>query len=74
MLSTIAQHSSGVLYSLFNMALVIAMMCTTLAEFTHTLPFKPTVNSNLKYFPNASKTAHDGDNSLHVECIIIIIQ
>ena len=40
------------------------MMWTTLAEFNQTLPFKPTVSSNLKYLPNASLTAHEGERSL----------
>ena len=71
-LSTMSVHCSTVMYSLFKMALVMAMTWTTLAEFTHTSPFKPTVNSNLKYLPSASTTAHEGDNSLYTVCVCVL--
>ena len=63
-LFTASLHCSAVKCSLFNIALEIAMVCTTLEEFTHTRPFNPTVDSNLKYLPSASNTVHDGDKSL----------
>lgn len=73
-LSTMYLHCSSVIYSLFCMALVMAMTCTTLPELTHTRPFIPTVSSNLKYLPSASTTAHEGDKSLRKEKVIILSQ